>query len=380
MPTGRSATTTEPGAQRVLPPPLRVTITAMRDQDDEAALADARTMLATVQRIADLGSWDADVDTDELHWSERVHQILGIPETVAPDYELFFDAVHPDDRARLVQAFADALQGTGSFALEHRVVWPDGAVRYVHQATVVDFEDGRAIRLHGTMRDITDQMAVTRTLVATESRRRDLLHSLVQASERERAELAGDLHDRPIQMLTVAAMRLELLGMVDQSAPAWLPEAVQTVRDTVVQLRDVLVELHPRAGAGNGLGDTLAQLALTVVPDLDVEVVVEGDTSETESRAVFGIVQEVLWDVREGGRANHLDIRVDAADGRIDLTLRGDPGPADAGAGLLGRAGLLGVRERTEGVGGRCTLEDDDGDPVVRCRLPRQHGRDGDGG
>ena len=338
----------------------RVTITAMRNdhEDEPTRLADARTHLAVVQRIADLGSWEADVDTDELHWSDRVCDILGVPRTTAPDYEVFIGAVHPDDRARLVQALADALQASGSFTLDHRIVRPDGSVRHVHQATTVELEDGRAVRLHGTMRDITDHMAVTRTLVETESRRRDLLHRLVRASERERAELAGDLHDGPIQMLTVAAMRLELLGMLDPDPPAWLPDAIQTARETVVQLRDVLVELHPRAGAGAGLDGTLAQLALTVVPELDVEVVVRGDTTDTESRAVFGIVQEALWDVREGARTSHLDIRVDALDDEIDLTLRGGPRTADAGAGLLGRTGLLGVRERTEGVGGRCTLEE----------------------
>src|SRR3546814_9559503 len=88
-------------------------------------------------------------------------------------------------------------------------------------------------------------MTLTRNLVETESRRRELLHRLLRTSEHQRAELAGDLHDGPIQMLTVAAMRLEHLGMVEEHPPAWLPDAVQTVRDTVVQLRDVLVELHP---------------------------------------------------------------------------------------------------------------------------------------
>lgn len=355
--------------------PQRDTITAMGDvHDDEATvLADAHMRLAAVQRIADLGRWDADVETDEVHWCERMYRILGLPETVDPGYEVFLDAVHPDDRARLVQAFADSLEAAGSFTLDHRIVWPDGSVRHVRQATVLEFEGGHVVHLLGTVRDITDHMAVTRSLVETESRRRDLLHRLVRESERERAELAGDLHDGPIQVLTVAAMRLELLAIVDPEPPAWLPDAIQTARDTVVQLRDVLVELHPRAGAGGGLDDTLAQLAATVVPQLDVEVVVRGDVTDSESRAVFGIVQEALWDVRDGGRTNHLDIRVAADDGEIDLTLRGGARTPDAGAGLLGRAGLLGVRERTEGVGGRCTLGEEDGDRIVRCRLPR-HG------
>lgn len=341
------------------------------DSDVEVRLSRARAHLEVVQRIASLGTWDADLRTEELRWSENVYRILGLPTSVEPDYALFLRTVHPDDRARLMRVQADSLEGLNRYSVDHRVVWPDGSIRHVHEEAVAEVEDGQVVRLVGTMQDITDQMALTRTLVDTESRRRELLHRLVRASEHERAELAGDLHDGPIQMLTVASMRLEHLGMVEPDPPAWLPDAVQTVRDTVVQLRDVLVELHPRAGAGAGLDATLSQLAITVVPDLDVEVTVRGDTTDAEGRAVFGIVQEALWDVREGDRARHLDICVDVRPDEVDLTLIGGTAAPGSVGGLLGRAGLLGVRERTEGLGGRCTLDEDGGDPVVRCLLPR---------
>jgi PAS domain S-box-containing protein len=338
---------------------------------EQGRLDRLRIHLQTVDHLAGLGSWEADVETGELRWSSNLHEILGIPETVAPDRDRFLAAVHPDDRQRLLDAQRDALAGRSPYSVDHRIVRPDGAVRHVHDEAVAEVEGGRIVRLLGTMQDITDQMVLTRTLVDTESRRRDLLHRLVRASEHERAQLAGDLHDGPIQMLAVASMRLEHLGMVDPDPPSWLPEALQTVRDTVVQLRDVLVELHPRAGAGAGLDATLTQLALTIVPDLDVEVVASGEANDAEGRAVFGIVQEALWDVREGDRARHLDIRVVASPEEIELSVTGGSTDSSPTGGLLGRAGLLGVRERTEGFGGRCTVEHRDGQPVVRCCLPR---------
>ena len=329
-----------------------------------------RVHLETVQRIAGLGSWEADVRTDELTWSANVYRILGLPETAEPRYSRFLDAVHPDDRRRIARAHADALEGRAVHSLEHRIVRPDGTIRHVREETSSEREDGEVVRLLGTMQDITDRMVLTRNLIDTESRRRELLHRLVRASEHERAQLAGDLHDGPIQMLTVAAMRLEHLGMVETDTPAWLPEAVDTVRDTVVQLRDVLVELHPRAGAGAGLDATLTQLALTVVPDLDVRVEVRGDADEAEGRAVFGIVQETLWDVREGHRSRHLDISVDVGEDGVEVVLTGGQ-TAGPGSELLGRAGLLGVRERTEGFAGRCTVEAVEDGAAVRCVLPR---------
>jgi signal transduction histidine kinase len=346
-------------------------VVGVPDGDEELRLALARNQLDAVQRIAGVGTWDVDLRTGETRWSSHVHRILGHPEPAPPDYQVLLDRVHPDDRARVMQVHADLLDGLREYSLDYRVVWDDGSVRHVHEQGGSDLEDGEVVSVLGTMCDITDQMLVTRNLVDTESRRRELLHRLVRVSEHERDQLAGDLHDGPIQMLTVVAMRLEHLGMVEPDPPPWLDEAVRTVRDTVVQLRDVLVELHPRAGSGDGLDATLAQLAITVVPDLDVEVSVQGDTTDAEARAVFGIVQEVLWDIREWEQARHLDICIDAHAAEIDLTLVG--GTAEAGflGGLLSRAGLLGVRERTEGLGGRCTLDQHDGDPLVRCLLPR---------
>lgn len=341
------------------------------DSDEELRLAVARDQLAAIQRIAGIGSWDVDLRTGESHWSSQVHRILEHPESAPPDYQVLLGRVHGDDRARVMQVHADLLDGRTAYSLDYRVVWDDGSVRHVHEEAVAEVEEGEVVSVLGTICDITDQMLVTRNLVDTESRRRELLHRLVRASEHERDQLAGDLHDGPIQMLTVAAMRLEHLGMVEPDPPAWLPEAVQTVRDTVVQLRDVLVELHPRAGAGAGLDATLAQLAITVVPDLDVEVSVRGDTTDSEDRAVFGIVQEALWDIREWEQAQNLDICIAAGAEDIDLTLVGGTAEPGSVGSLLSRAGLLGVRERTEGLGGRCTLDQQDGDPVVRCVLPR---------
>lgn len=341
------------------------------DSEEQDRLGQLRVHLETVQRIAGLGSWEADVRTDELTWSANVYRILGLPETVEPSWDRFLNAVHPDDRHRIARAHAAAIEGRRTHTLEHRIVRPDGTIRHVHGEAIAEWEGGDVVRLLGTMQDVTDRMALTRSLIDTESRRRELLHRLVRASEHERAQLAGDLHDGPIQMLTVAAMRLEHLGMVETDTPDWLPEAVQTVRETVVQLRDVLVELHPRAGAGAGLEATLSQLALTVVPDLDVRIDVRGDAGDAESRAVFGIVQEALWDVREGGRSRHLDIHVDVGEDALEVVLTGARQADGRVPDLLQRAGLLGVRERTEGVGGRCTVDTTDGVPAVRCTLPR---------
>jgi PAS domain S-box-containing protein len=341
------------------------------EDDDAVAVERLRVHLAMVQRVADLGTWEADVRTEEVTWSSDVHRMLGGPDGIEPGDVAFLEAVHPEDRHRVAQALADVLEGRMAHPLEHRIVRPDGAVRHVHHDVLTEEEDGQVVRLLGTIQDITDQTALTRSLLDTESRRRELLHRLVRDSEHERAQLAGDLHDGPIQVLTVTAMRLEHLRMVEPDTPAWLAEAVDAVRNTVVQLRDVLVELHPRAGAGDGLDATLTQLALTVVPDLDVEVEVRGVATGAESRAVFGIVQEALWDVRERHGAQNLDIFVDVGDDGIDLTLTGGRADAEPFEELLSRAGLLGVRERTEGVGGRCTVVDDDGSPAVHCHLPR---------
>jgi hypothetical protein len=105
------------------------------------------------------GFWEWDIVSGELMWSEAIFRQHGIePAPRAPDYATYIDTIHPDDRATFESAVAAAIEGGASFALDFRIVWPDGTVHWTHGAgRVFRDETGQAIRMIGTGQDITDQ-------------------------------------------------------------------------------------------------------------------------------------------------------------------------------------------------------------------------------
>ena len=166
----------------------------------------------------------------------------------------------------------------------------------------------------------------------------------------------------PVQVLTATSMRLEVIARGDDP-PAWVAEALPVVRDVGAQLREVLYELHPHVDHG-GVHDAIAHVGATVLPGTPMAVTVQGDEPERDAaRAVHGIVQEALWDVREHDAAEEVSIEVRTQDGTT-VVIGGGRGEHP----LLSRVGLLGVQERCEAVGGTAAL--DDSGRVLHCRLP----------
>lgn len=112
--------------------------------------------LKRAQKIANMGSWEWEIKTGERAWSEDVYRIMGIPPEAEPSREAFWEAIHPDDRPAVEEAIAEALS-TGNYSMDHRVVMPDGRIRWIHSEAEVEYApDGEPLRMTGVAQDITD--------------------------------------------------------------------------------------------------------------------------------------------------------------------------------------------------------------------------------
>lgn len=136
----------------------------VRKRAEETASRSA-AVLAHAGRLANLGAWDIelrdldDLMRDPLHWSDQAFRIFGYePGEVRVTNEVFFERVHPDDRARVAEAFAQAVAERRPYSIEHRLVHRDGSERTVYEyAEVILDRDGRPYRVTGAVQDITDR-------------------------------------------------------------------------------------------------------------------------------------------------------------------------------------------------------------------------------
>lgn len=113
------------------------------------------------QYFARIGTWDWDVDTEKLYWSDAIYGMFGFKVgEVVPSYQLFCSCVHPDDRERVRAGELRCLATGENHDEEYRVVWPDGSVHWLRETgNVVKTPEQSIVKMMGVVRDITDEKA-----------------------------------------------------------------------------------------------------------------------------------------------------------------------------------------------------------------------------
>jgi len=157
-------------------------VQALRTSEGE--LRREQETLSEAQRIAHLGSWEWNILTNQLSWSDEVYRIFGLrPQQFGGTYDAFLAAVHTEDREAVKEGIHRAVTDAGTiYSVVHRVVRPDGSQRVVHERGDVTFDQaGRPVRMIGTVHDVTEQKAAERKL-------RNALQEVERLRDRLRAE------------------------------------------------------------------------------------------------------------------------------------------------------------------------------------------------
>ena len=135
----------------------QIALAIERKQADEE-LKRSEERLAVAQKIAHVGSWEWDVISNEIIWSDEQYRLLGFaPRAFTPTTDLGLASVHPDDRALMRAWMESVLANKKSSELDNRIVRPNGEVRALHtQATTILDDSGNILRFVGTSQDVTE--------------------------------------------------------------------------------------------------------------------------------------------------------------------------------------------------------------------------------
>jgi diguanylate cyclase (GGDEF)-like protein/PAS domain S-box-containing protein len=131
----------------------------LRAAEALASVKRTTTRLEAAQRIAQLGYWEKDINSNEVHCSPQMRDILGTdPDKATVTWARFLSLVHPDDRHSFQEREGGVILSREPSGFDFRLVRPDGRVRFVRQETEVSLsERGRVVSLVGTLQDMTER-------------------------------------------------------------------------------------------------------------------------------------------------------------------------------------------------------------------------------
>jgi len=305
-------------------------VTEHRRADAERNVATDRLRLAMMaleeaQRLAGVGSWQWDSDTDTVLWSEELYRIAGCdPSLPAVSYKEHAQLYTRESCDRLRGAVQTALQTGASYELDLEMVRADGTHRWIRARGEAQRDSiGHIAGLRGTVQDITERRLAEEALSSVNGR-------LIDAQESERARIARDLHDDIGQRLAVLTVSLEHVKRLPDSSSEALRCLDALQKQTAEITADVQAlshELHPprllHLGVVIAMRGYCSELSAqkNVAIDFRDENVPESLPSDV-SLCLFRVLQESLHNAVRHSRVRQVDVQLCGTVDAVRLTVR----------------------------------------------------------
>jgi PAS domain S-box-containing protein len=145
----------------------------------ENKLMQSESQLAEAQRLANIGSWNWDLKSNERTWSENLFRIFGLPsDRPVPDLDTTVaECIHPDDRQFFRSSIESSIRNRESWSLSYRIVRPDGEERIISSRGNVVTDSSGNIRMFGTAQDITEHEDAEKARREAEEKYRDIFEN-----------------------------------------------------------------------------------------------------------------------------------------------------------------------------------------------------------
>jgi two-component system, NarL family, sensor histidine kinase UhpB len=303
-----------------------------------------------------------------LFQSSRLSRVLGLDNEEA-GFDDWANALHPEDHDRVVARYAEHMTTGAPYEDEYRMVATDGSVLWFHdRATLLPGGDGGPALSHGVMFDVTERRTTEEALRRSETARQKVLEAMLHAEAAARAQIAGELHDDTIQVMTAALMSVERVSLAAAGADPRVVEALSAARTTlqtaVERARRLTFELRPPLLDAQGLAAALRDLTAEAERESGFSVSLDappGRFSYTVEDLAFRTVKEALANARKHSEARHVQVRLWTEDGWLHGQIADDGRGFDVERALDRRGmrlhiGLDSMRERVRLAGGEVTI------------------------
>ncbi len=292
-------------------------VTEQRDLERRAA--NLAEHLALALDAGGLGTWRWNMRTGETIWDERLESLFGLaPGSFDGTFDAYRSLLHPDDRESVLAKVEEAVREKASYAVEHRVVWPDGSVHWMQgKGTVTVDASGDPTGTIGCVADVTE--AVEHRLAREEAVAAALESAAKERVSAERLEFLGTINDA----LSNSSTRAEVMENVTRAAVPTLGEwcLIHVLSDSGAREPDVeIAHVDPEMveyakslrlrfpydpDARTGVPAILRTGQSEFHPNIDDDVIAHAGTSEEAAQVVraLGLRSAISVPLLKRGRA-----------------------------------------------------------------------------
>jgi PAS domain S-box-containing protein len=188
----------------------------------EERLRQSERRLAEAQQVAHIGSWERDLRTNQVIWSDELYRLFGVREhEIDLSYEQFLNRLVPEEVDRARKLVTEAIRERRPFSVDYRIIRADGSIRVLHdRGSVILNEQGAPIRLVGTCQDVTERREAEQEL------------------QRQKVILQTIFDNIPVMISFVdASSRVQMVNRHWERVLGWSLEDAQS--------RDLLLEAYP---------------------------------------------------------------------------------------------------------------------------------------
>jgi two-component system, NarL family, sensor histidine kinase UhpB len=321
-----------------LPHAIEKLIRKQQIKSDKESLETSLSELTQRFQLASKASfdviWDYDVERDEIYCSSAIEKIIGTStgENFQPEFLKTF--IHPDDVPPLQRSLLAVMNGKENrWRKIFRIIRKDHSITWVNvNALVLRDKQEKAIRVTGVMHDVTEVRRLQHQLVEQElQNQKQITQTTIQAQEKERTEIAKELHDNVNQLLATAKIMIDTAKNFPELHDTCLSKSQEAIMEAIKELRNLAHSMMPPPFENNEFENILMDLAHNINLTGKINLNISIPSSQKLQRisnniklCFYRIIQEQLSNILKYSKAKNVSIKFEIGELLYCLSIEDD--------------------------------------------------------
>jgi two-component system sensor histidine kinase UhpB len=329
-----------------------------------------------VSKVTTDAIWDMDLTTKQIYRSGAFRRLSGYtPDEIESNLDWWFKKVHPADQERVKNKLNQHIEkGLERWDDEYRFECGDNNYKFLYDSGVILYKGGKAVRMLGAIRDLTEQKKLEKQLLDEQvQRHKDITQATIAAQEQEKTNISRELHDNVNQILMSAKLFMDTAKRMPEQCNELLDKAIEYQLLALQEIRKLSKSLSTSNVKTVGLQESVGDIVknMNLLQEMEVDFIfnekVEDKLMDDQKLMLFRIIQEQTNNIIKYAKATSVQIMINEANNLIHLVISDNGIGFDTSGKTAKGIGFLNIISRADVYKGKvnivsspgngCTLE-----------------------